>query len=392
MRKKILVLVEKYLESGYDGLTFVHARLVTYPKDKFDITVLSFSAQFSYQVDDIEVVSPSAANAEFVDGFDIILSHAPNLRNHLRFLIRFWSSWRKIIFYIHGHEALTHHGYYPKPYDFVRAGLKGQFKQWILRIYDPVKLLFLNCFFRLTSKFKSIQFVFVSQWMQDQFEECVKFQPTRSKVIANPCHPVFEKSSYITENSGELGDRKWLADFVTIRSLDNSKYGIDLVCDLALKNPDLSFHIYGCGRFFEFNKKPSNVVHINRFLRADEIPEILKQYRMAIMPTRLDAQGVMACEMATFGIPLLTTDLSICREMLESFPNTFFNTESLFTKTPLSQLLTKIYFPDSNQFAQIKSRFSANNTTMNEVELIAQELKQRHDLPHLRRADVIATD
>ena len=39
------------------------------------------------------------------------------------------------------------------------------------------------------------------------------------------------------------------------------------------------------------------------------------------MPTRLDAQGVMMCEMATFGIPVLTSDIDICQELSQVFKN-----------------------------------------------------------------------
>ena len=39
------------------------------------------------------------------------------------------------------------------------------------------------------------------------------------------------------------------------------------------------------------------------------------------MPTRLDAQGVMACELASFGMPLITSDIGICRDVFSSFKN-----------------------------------------------------------------------
>ncbi len=46
--------------------------------------------------------------------------------------------------------------------------------------------------------------------------------------------------------------------------------------------------------------------------------------RCALMPTRLDAQGVMACELASFGMPLITSDIGICRDVFSSFDNVKF--------------------------------------------------------------------
>ena len=39
------------------------------------------------------------------------------------------------------------------------------------------------------------------------------------------------------------------------------------------------------------------------------------------MPTRTDAQGLMMCEMATYGMPVITTDIPVCHEVLDSFEN-----------------------------------------------------------------------
>ena len=39
------------------------------------------------------------------------------------------------------------------------------------------------------------------------------------------------------------------------------------------------------------------------------------------MPTRTDAQGLMMCEMASIGIPLITSDIPVCHESLGNFNN-----------------------------------------------------------------------
>lgn len=38
----------------------------------------------------------------------------------------------------------------------------------------------------------------------------------------------------------------------------------------------------------------------------------------ALLPTREDTQGLMACEFATYGMPLITSDIDVCKEVFDS--------------------------------------------------------------------------
>ena len=49
--------------------------------------------------------------------------------------------------------------------------------------------------------------------------------------------------------------------------------------------------------------------------------EVIQQSRCALMPTRTDAQGLMMCEMASTGMPLITSDIPVCREVFAQFEN-----------------------------------------------------------------------
>ena len=86
----------------------------------------------------------------------------------------------------------------------------------------------------------------------------------------------------------------------------------------------MNFHLYGDGRYFEHFPPPPNLKVFRRFIDQKDIPDLLDRYRAAAMPTRLDSQGVMACEMATYGIPLITSDLDVPRQMLKGFGNVRF--------------------------------------------------------------------
>ena len=100
-------------------------------------------------------------------------------------------------------------------------------------------------------------------------------------------------------------------DFITIRSnLDDSKYAIDVVNNLANRHPQYKFLLVGKGHFFEHYAKADNIIRIERFITPDEMVALLNKSRYGLMPTKNDTQGIMACEMATFGIPLVTSDFS----------------------------------------------------------------------------------
>ena len=111
------------------------------------------------------------------------------------------------------------------------------------------------------------------------------------------------------------------ADFICIRPFDNPKYAIDQVVDWARQCPELRFHVFGKGRYFDFNPVPPNLTVFKRFIAQAEIPTLLARYLACAMPTRLDSQGVMSCEMASFGIPLFTSDIEVTREVLGGFAN-----------------------------------------------------------------------
>ena len=194
--------------------------------------------------------------------------------------------------------------------------------------------------------------------MLEQFEKWVKIDRNelfdRNTITYNSVGRVFEKESYNP-------DKNKVYDFIIIRSnLDGSKYCIDVVNRIAEENPNYKFLIIGRGEFFKYNKKSNNVEWINKNLRHDEMIDLLNKSKCALMPTRTDAQGVMACEMATFGIPLVTTDLPVCHEVFDTFTNVQFinNDEQINCEKLLKQCRTaeknKLYFIENTVQKEIK--------------------------------------
>jgi len=199
--------------------------------------------------------------------------------------------------------------------------------------------------------------------MYDMFIKFIKINPIeiekRTHIIYNCIGEVFEDSQYNNKHTK-------VYDFITIRNmLDKSKYGIDIVTRIAENNPQYKFCVVGKGEFYKYNNKPNNLIWIDKNLSHEEIITYLNQSRCALMPTRADAQGVMACEMATFGIPLITSDIDVCKEVFEGFKNVAFidNDNEYIDIEPILKKLESIGEIKKNE------KYCAKNTVHKEIEL-----------------------
>lgn len=335
MTYRLLILTEDYPSNGRPyAMSYVHSRSTQYLENSVSFEVGSFRCKEAYQFEEVQVNPVALDN---LNRADIIFSHAPNIRNHFRYL---WHiEGKTIVFFFHGHEVLRSIDY-PAPFPW----RKNKWSE-VKAIYDTGKLLVLPNVFSALSRKNDVRFIFVSEWMKTQFFKNIRLKHSvlRCCVIPNSAHPIFIKNNYHPETLKR--------DIVTIRPLDDSKYAIDLVIQNAVENPELSFDIYGKGDFFRHNSLPNNVRWIDRFVPQSELPNVLNRYGMALMPTRYDAQGVLACEMATFGMPIVTSDLPICREMLGEFANVRFINNLQIGMTKLAKIMptSKVSMPTSTK-------------------------------------------
>ncbi|EMR06575.1 Glycosyl transferases group 1 [Bhargavaea cecembensis DSE10] len=362
---KILVIAEDYSEVGRVSLHYIHSRNNWYKQSGIDVKVISFKAKQNYTYEDIQVYTFEnfTENPDFFKS-DILVSHAPNIKNHYKFIKKYHYLFSDIVFFFHGHEVLKTSEIYPQPYKYLKK--KSQYHSIERKIYDYFKLKIWRSFFIKISH-KS-QFVFVSEWMLEMFYKYVKVPREtlagRSHVIYNCVGETFEKESFESETQK-------FYDFITIRSnLDGSKYGIDIVRNLALNNPDYKFCVIGKGKFFEHNSKPDNLTLIKKNLSHSEIINYLNRSRSALIPTRVDSQGVMACEFATFGIPVITSDISICREVFLGFENvSFINNDN--PKINLGTILER--FP---QIKEKNTKYFSEHTIEEEIKLFQEIIKR----------------
>lgn len=363
---KLMVLVEDYCSQENQSLTYVHSRNIAYAKFNPDveIVVLSFRAVNNYSIDGIEVITFTEYTASLSKHkFDILISHAPNIRNHIRFILKYSANFKKFVFFFHGHEVLKINKYYPEPYKYVGNG--STVAKISRDIYDSAKLRIIK--YMLNRYWKKTWMVFVSNWMKEQFVKNVKLVKSRvderSSVIYNNVNAIYEELTYDKRKSKKC-------DFITIRSnLDGSKYAIDVVVKLAECNPGQTFHVIGKGRFFDHFDKPENLTYELKHIRPGEIPEVLDQARCALMPTRLDAQGVMACEMSAYGMPLVTSDIEVCKEIFGGFDNVELidNKGDANLEIVLNRLEARIA-----SGIERRSRYDLANTVANEMRLFAE--------------------
>ena len=373
---KILVLSESYPGLKASSMAYVHSRNQYYIDQGHYVEVLSFQAEKDYHFEGVSVFTEKHfKKSGKIEEFDLVVSHAPNLKNHIRFIANQYWKIKNIVFVIHGHEVLKKLNYYPLPFSRLE---KNQYNvgEWTNHFYDllKVKILGFLCNHFLRSNFR---LVFVSRWMEEQFSKNLNVDVAEtssvSSIIPNSVNFVFEQKQF-DPNFPKL------ADFITIRSFDNPKYAVDLIVDAAKQNPQFQFHLYGQGTYFKHYECPPNLKVIEHFFNQKDLPALLNQYRAALMPTRLDSQGVMMCEMATFGMPVVTSNLPICHEMLNGFENVEYveNQNFLFDAEGFFAKVNSIS-PEKNK------KFFAENTVIKELELFQTllELQNKLNVMHI---------
>lgn len=345
---------------GFISLQYIHSRNRLYLQQGINVSVISFDAETDYELEGIKVYTLQTYETRLKnEPFDLLISHAPNLRNHYRFIKKHGHLYEKIVFFFHGHEVLNTAKVYPKPYEYAK---KTQLNTNITRrLYDTFKLFVWRSYFKKHAH-KS-HFVFVSEWMYRMFLRFVKLDPQlikeRTSIIYNCIGANFETYHYDLDVPKKY-------DFITIRNhLDGSKYSIDIVTNLAKQYPQYQFCVIGEGDFYKYNEQPQNLEWIDKSLHHDEVIDYLNMSKCALIPTRVDAQGVMACEMATFGIPVITSNIDVSKEIFNDFTNVGFisNTKENDHFESLFEELTKGLPYEKND------KYFARNTILAEAQL-----------------------
>lgn len=353
---KVLVCSTAYptLDGGR-AMYYVHSRNIYYLKENIDVVVLNFRADKNYCIDGISVITLEEYKKNPISA-DLLICHAANIRNHYTFLKKYGDLYKKKVFFVHGHEVLHINKYYPEPYYYIKRSV---LKKNLQDLYDDYKIRTWRKYY--LQNLDNIKIIFVSNWILNQF--CSEFKIKKSEieksvaVIPNSVGEFFEHNSYT------LKEKKY--DFLTIRNyLDGSNYCADIVVDIAKKNPHYKFCIIGKGEFFKHYECPKNVTYIEKELTHDEMRGYMDSSVYALLPTREDTQGLMACEFATYGMPLITSDIDVCKEVFDSCENVAF----ISNKTPNIDIAMRKL--QSNRSYDKWRKYFADNTIKKEIEFL----------------------
>lgn len=362
---KILVLVKDYPTADQVGAMFVHTRCKQYVQQGVNVCVVSASNEENYVYDGIPVYTSNYYTENLrSEHFDLLVSHAPHVDFDVPFLERFSSDFDHIVFVFHGQEVLFKRFVYSAPYPYMRKKFLNTLRE---DYYDICKLRKIRSFFR-NIKVKS-EFVFVSNWMHDEFVRWIGYEPkkeAKSHVIYNCIGKEFETNSYDCNTVKQY-------DFIAIRSnFDGSKYCVDIICELALLYPQYTFLLIGRGNYFKHNIKPKNVTVEYALLNHEQVIDKCNSATCALMFTRTDAQGVMACEIATFGMPVITSDIKVMREVFEGFENVILlpnNAKKIDLETVYSEIKQHTN-PSKNE------KYFEKNTSLKELELFGRIINE----------------
>ena len=356
---RVLVLVEDYPSKDGHEMMYVHVRNKYYANRGIDVSVLNFRAKENYEYEGIKVITNDSYKQSNNNYYDVLISHASNIKHHYRFIKKYHERFNKILFFYHGHEILKLSEVYPKDFSWIK---KSWIKTKLRDCYDNLKFILWRK--ELNKIIYKSELIFVSNWIYHRFLYYVHLNPKTIEnhvhIINNSVGEVFEKESYDIKCDKEY-------DFITIRgsALDKAKYGIDIVTKLARTNHKMKFLVVGKGDFYNHVDKPNNIEFINGYLKHDEMISYLNKSRCALLPTRQDTQGVMTCEMATFGIPTITSDIEVCREIFEDFKNV------ILISNEGSDKLDKIVIFLSKGLPYSKNeKYFAINTIEKELEII----------------------
>lgn len=366
-----LIITNAYPKSGdYYRNAFVHRRLKKYkeflPSIKLTVYVLNkdIKVMNNYVYDSIEVFEGNKKNLELTLQKlqpDKLLVHF--LNRHMMDVMRKSDFKIPAIIWIHGVEAL---GWYRRLFNF-------DFKEFPKYIMQNTRQLINLKKFLKNTKYKNINFIFVSEWMKQILEKDTNEKVQKYEIVPN----VIDSNIFPYEEKN-LELRKKI---LLIRPFASKKYANDIAIN-AIKQlskwvnfEELEFLIIGEGKLFsELTrdlKKYDNVILQERFLPQDEIAQFHKEYGIFLCPTRQDAQGVSMCEAMSSGLVPITSENTAIPEFVKNGHSGF------LTNTPIeiAESIIKLY-ENPDVFSEISENASATIQKMCGLEnTIEKELK-----------------
>jgi len=314
---KIAIITSRYPSKNnpYNHM-FVHTRSLFFIKEKnvqLKVYVPSETEE-NYTFDNVKVIKTSALKiAKEILNFDIVYIHLLNI--YPKKMIDGWLIYKSIIennvttaMYLHGSEVQR---YESRSFDY-DFSIKESLKFFYKNFYFIPKM---RKFIKSIKNRKNVIFLAPSKWMIEEAEKNLLLKLNNYKIIPNGIDTNLFKFIDSYENRYKL---------LTIRPLSSNKYAVDIAIKIMKYLPPIfKLDIYGEGKL---RKKLESLIKkynledrvriINKFIDRKDLPNVISKYGIALMPTRMDAQGVTMCEMMSPGLLTVSSYSSAIPEFI----------------------------------------------------------------------------
>ncbi len=290
----IAIICPKYTSPERHSFAFVHARAKLYIKKGLAVKVFVPSeSEDIYTFESIDVQYNTIPDLiKTIQDFnpDVLAIHYPSkpviqLAKQLK---------QPKIVWIHGHEILWN--FRPRSTGSIITAL---LKRFFILPREIIKIIRIRHFLTQVENV-----VFVSKWMKEAAQKHALKKFKNSVIIPNPVDTTLFKYKP-PEN---------LKRAVSIRSFDNSKYGLEVGIKAFSGLSEGLLHLYGKGRFktkFEslISATQSKTELFETVLQHNDIPDLYHQYGFFLAPSRVEAQGLAMCEAMSCGLPVIATNV-----------------------------------------------------------------------------------
>ena len=291
---KVGIISPGYSSKNRYSFAFIHARVKLYIKNGVDVKAFVISKEDSeYSFENVPVSKhPSIELVKSIEEFnpDVLAIHYP-LYNIISLVKDIQLP--KIV-WIHGHEIL---------WSFRLRSSKSKLdyikKRFVVIPREIYKIYSIRKFL------PQVEYsVFVSKWMHRIAEKHSMKKYKNSIIIPNPVDT--ELFNY------EIP--KTITRAISLRSFDNSKYGLDIAIRAYSNLSKTKLYLFGKGRFknkfIQLAKKiNSNTKIIEKSIEHSNIPDLYHRYSFFIAPSRVEAQGLAMCEAMACGLPVIATNV-----------------------------------------------------------------------------------
>lgn len=366
---KIGIICPDYSSKERSSYAFVHARAKLYIKCGVDLKVFVISKKnVVYFFESIKVFKqPSKLLKESIKSFvpDVLAIHFPKYR--------IISLVQKIdipkVVWIHGHEILWKFRLGPSKniFDYIKKRLV-LIPRELYQIYRVRKFL------------TKVEYsVFVSQWMlhSAQKNSLKKYRDTI--IIPNP----------VNMNLFNYKLPKTMTRAISLRSFNNSKYGLDIAIRAFANFNKAKLYLFGKGRFknkfIQLTKKiNSNTKIFDESIEHNKLPKFYHNYGFFIAPSRVEAQGLAMCEAMACGLPVIATNVGgipeFVRDGVDGFlvpPNDPNSMRDAIVKLISNE--DKFLEMSKNACENIKNTCSGELIVKKEIKVLKKAIKKYHE-------------